>query len=102
MCVCVLVAQECLTFKFHELKFRFTVSSVHWSLPGCECWSVSFPPDSSRPRDLNPGPLYCKRILYHLSQQGTGIHKVKRCKNMMSANIKYDEESQKCRNLKCG
>ena len=50
-------------------------SSVHRILQAgiLEWVAISFSMESSWPRDLNPGLLNCRQILYHLSHQGNAF-----------------------------
>ena len=51
-------------------------SSAHRTLQAriLEWVAIFFSRGSSRPRDFNPGLLHCKRILYHLSYQGSNSY----------------------------
>ena len=72
MCVCVLVAQECLTLcdpmncrvQVHQLPL-----SIGFSRP--ECWSGfhSLLQGIFTTQGLSLGFLYCRKILYHLNHQ---------------------------------
>ena len=71
MCV-VLVAQLCLT-PHDPMDFSPPSSLVHGILQAriLEWVASSFSRGSSQPRDRTWGLLNCRRILYHLSHQGS-------------------------------
>ena len=56
----------------HHMDCSPPGSSVHRILQAgiLEWVAISFSMESSWPRDLNPGLLNCRQILYHLSHQG--------------------------------
>jgi len=67
----VLVAQSCLTL-YDPIDCSQPGSSVHGVFQAriMEWAAIPFSRGSSQPRS-NPGLLYCRRILYHLSHQGS-------------------------------
>ena len=71
----VLVAQSCQTL-CDPMDCNLAGSSVHGILSGQEYWSgkpLPFSGNLSNPR-ADPGLLYCRQILYHLSPQGSPVH----------------------------
>ena len=70
MCVCVLVAQLCLTL-CDTKNCSLPGSSAHGILQAriLEWVAILFSMGSSLPRDQTPVSLHCRQILHHLSHQ---------------------------------
>ena len=66
------VTQLCLTL-CHPMDCTLPGPSVHGILQAriLEWAVIPFSRWSKQPRDLNPGLLHCRQILYHLSHQGS-------------------------------
>ena len=70
-CICVLVAQLCLTLCI-PMACSPPCSSVHGILQArvLELVAISFSRGIFPTQGLNPGLLHCRQILYHLNHQG--------------------------------
>ena len=72
----VIVAESCLTLCNHTdcCPPGFPVHVILQTRI-LEWVAIAFSGGSSQSRDRTPGPLHCRRILYHLSHQGSPLSK---------------------------
>ena len=70
-CTCILTSLKWCPTLCDSMDCSLHSSSVHGILQEriLECIAIPFSRGASRPRDLKPGFLHCKWILYHLSHR---------------------------------